>query len=87
MVSDYTRDFKIGRARSASSIRNQKYDLRLKLHDMKFNYHFITAILKSQNSVNSVSTNNLLIKLLVVKKPKQKGFYISFCIRNRNDAI
>ena len=22
-----------------------------------------------------------------VKKPKQKGFYISFCIRNRNDAI
>ena len=28
-----------------------KYDFRPKLHDTKFNYHFITAILKSQNSV------------------------------------
>ena len=28
-----------------------KYDFRPKLRDTKFNYHFITAILKSQNSV------------------------------------
>ena len=32
---------------------------RPKLHDTKFNYHFITSILKSQNLV---STNILLIK-------------------------
>ena len=31
---------------SASSIWNHKYDFRPKLHDTKFNYHFITAILK-----------------------------------------
>ena len=36
-----------------------KYDFRPKLNDTKFNYHFILAILKSQNLV---STNNLLIK-------------------------
>ena len=30
-----------------SSIWNHKYDLRPKFHDTKFNYHFITAILKS----------------------------------------
>ena len=35
----------------ASSIWNHKYDLRPKLHDTKFDYQFITAILKSQNSV------------------------------------
>ena len=32
---------------------------RPKLHDTKFNYHFINSILKSQNLV---STNILLIK-------------------------
>ena len=30
----------------ASSIWNHKYDLRPKLHDTKFDYQFITAILK-----------------------------------------
>ena len=45
--------FKIRGARSASSIRNHKYDFRPKLHDTKFNYHFITAILKSQNSIST----------------------------------
>ena len=49
-------DYKIGRAHSASSIWNHKYELRPKLHDMKFNYHFIKAILKTQNSVD----NNVL---------------------------
>ena len=42
-----------------TSAQHHKYDLRPKLHDMKFNYHFITAILKSQILV---STNILLIK-------------------------
>ena len=51
--------FQNQRARSASSIWNHKYDLRPKLHDTKFNYHFITSILKSQNLV---STNILLIE-------------------------
>ena len=37
----------------ASSIWNHKYDLRPKLHDTKFDYQFITAILKSQNSVST----------------------------------
>ena len=43
------RDFKIERARSASLIWNHKYDFRRKLHDPKFNYHFIRSILKSHN--------------------------------------
>ena len=43
----------------ASSIWNHKYDFTPKLHDTKFNYHFITSILKSQNLV---STNILLIE-------------------------
>ena len=42
-----------------SSIWNHKYDFRPKLHDTKFNYHFITSILKSQNLV---STNILLVE-------------------------
>ena len=37
---------------------NHKYDFRPKWHDTKFNYHFITTILKLQNSV---STNIYLI--------------------------
>ena len=47
MVRNHTRDFKIERAHSASSICNHKYDFRPKLHDLKFNCHFITSILKS----------------------------------------
>ena len=45
-------------ARTRDSIWNHECDIRPKLHDMKFNYHFITAILKSQNLV---STNIYLI--------------------------
>ena len=36
-----------------------KYDFRPKLHETKFNYHFITSILKSQKLV---STNILLVE-------------------------
>ena len=57
-VWNHARDFKIGLARGASSSWNDKYYFRPKLHDTKFNYHLITAILKSQNSL---STNILLI--------------------------
>ena len=42
-----THDFKIEQVHSASSIRNHKYDFRPKLHDTRFNHHFITSILKS----------------------------------------
>ena len=52
-------NFKIGRSHRSSSIWNHKYDFRPKLHDIKFNYHYITAILASQ--INSVSANILLI--------------------------
>ena len=45
-------------ARTRGSIWNHQYDIRPKLHDMKFNDHFITAILKSQNLF---STNIYLI--------------------------
>lgn len=47
LVWNHLRDFKTGRARSASTIWNHKYDFRSKLHDTTFNYHFITVILKS----------------------------------------
>ena len=43
----------------ASSNWKRKYDFTPKLHDTKFNYRFITAILKTQNSDN---TNLLLIR-------------------------
>ena len=43
---NHTRNFKIERARSARSIWNHKYDFRPKLLDTRFNYHFITSILK-----------------------------------------
>ena len=46
-----TRDFKIERARSTRFIWNHKYDFGQKLHDTKFNYHFITSILKSISSL------------------------------------
>ena len=49
LVWNHTRHFKIERTRSASSIWNHKYDLRPKLHDPKFNCHFIRSILKSHN--------------------------------------
>ena len=61
------RDFKVKQVYSKSLIWNQKYDFRAKLHDMKSNYHFISFILKLQNSVTqihvfSVSSNILFIQ-------------------------
>ena len=92
LVWNHTRDFKIGRASSASSTWNHKPDLRSKLHDTKFNYHFITAIF-SQNqyfidraagSLKSGSKKAFYIFYIVMKSKKD---YISFCIWNRNGAI
>ena len=51
---NHKRDFKTERARSASSIWNNKYDFRPKLHDPKFNYHFIRSILKSHNLIAQI---------------------------------
>ena len=52
-------DFKIGQARIATLIWNHKYEFRPKFGNTNFNYHFIRAILKSQNPV---STNIMLIQ-------------------------
>ena len=49
---NHTCDFKINRAHSASSIWNHKYDFRPKLHGTRFNYHFITSILKNKSFGN-----------------------------------
>ena len=46
---------------SASLIWNHKSDFGPKLHDTKFNYHFITAILKSQSII--VNINILFLSL------------------------
>ena len=54
---NHTRDFKIEEARSASSISNHKYDFRPKLHNTRFNYRFITSILKSPK----YRTSNILL--------------------------
>ena len=59
LIWNHTRDFKIERARSASSIWNHKYDFRRKLHDTKFNCHFIRSILKLYNFIA------LIFRLLV----------------------
>ena len=47
LVWNHMRYFKTGRARSASTIWNHKYDFIPKLHDTRFNYQLITAILKT----------------------------------------
>ena len=81
LVWNHTLDFKIERALRARSIWNHKYDFRPKLHDMKFNCHFIRSILKSHNFIA------LIFRLLVycpssrfVKKKKRnrKRLYVSF---------
>ena len=43
--------FQIEQARSTSLIWIHKYDFRPKLHDLKFNCHFIRYILKSHNLI------------------------------------
>ena len=45
-------EVQIGVNHTRGSIWKRKRDFRPKLHDIKFNYHFISAILKSQNLVS-----------------------------------
>ena len=76
----------IEHARSASSIWNLKYDFRPKLHDTKFNYHFIKSSFEI-SQFNSPNTVFLLVNCqyfidLVAsffrkKKQNPKCFYIS----------
>ena len=61
----------------ARSVWNHKYDFRPKLHDTKFNYHFIAPILKSQFFANfniHVSTSGNP----VFKTRNRKGCYINY---------
>ena len=70
-------DSKIGHVHSASLIWNHKYEFRPKFGNMKFNYHFIRAILKLQSSVS----NNIMLMLSqasrFVEKRSQEHFHIS----------
>ena len=76
------RDFKIERARSASSIWNHKYDFRPKLHDPKFNYHFIRSILKSHNLIAQIQElqdfGQCQYLLNQVAKFTKQGLFLSF---------
>ena len=75
LVCNRTRDFKIGRASSASSIWNHKSDLRSKLHDTKFNNHFITAIFSQyQYFIDQVAG--------LLKSGSKKAFYIFYIVIN-----
>lgn len=50
-------NFKIERARSASSVWDQKYDCRQKLHDTRFNYHFYLLHPFVNNTIFFVNIN------------------------------
>ena len=67
-------DFQIKWACSWSFIGNHKYEFRPRLHDTKFNYHFIESILKLQNSVVQIQDflvcANICTKLLWKKLQK-----------------
>ena len=49
-LTSSTRDFKIGQARLEVDFKSP---VQTKLHNTKFNYHFITATLKSQKSLST----------------------------------
>ena len=55
------------RAARVRRTRNHKYDFRSKLHDPKFNYHFITSILKSHNFM-ALNFRCWCIKVLLWRK-------------------
>ena len=57
LVWNHTRYFKIRWVHRESSIWYHKHDFKPKLHGMQFNYHFITAILKFQDSVSANIVN------------------------------
>ena len=84
LVWNHTSDFKIERAHSASSIWNHKYDFRPKLHDTKFNCHFIRSILKSHDfiALNFRFFVYCPSSWFVKKKRNQKRLYDSFSMQN-----
>ena len=88
----HTRDFKIGRVSSASSTWNHKSDLRSKLHDTKFNYHFITAIFsQNQYFIDRVAgslRNQKRITSHFVFETEMVRYRVKMVrFLNRNDAI
>ena len=75
---------------SASSIWNNMYDLRRKLYSTQSNYHFITAILKSQNSVRKNIFKDQVTSMLKSGNKKAKTMrFKPETVRfwNMNDAI
>ena len=68
---NHTRDLKIKRARSASSIWNHKYNIRPKLHDPKFNYPIIRSIF------NFTITAEIHARSLA-------NFYCQYAVRDMN---
>ena len=83
LVWNHTRDFKIEQARSASSIWNHKYDFRPKLHDPKFNYHFVKSIVESHCFI-ALRGVKLTYKSVAkeISKPPFKCFYSLLKIYN-----
>ena len=41
--------------------RNHRYDFRPKVHDPKFNYHFIRSILKSHNLIAKLPNGGFFV--------------------------
>ena len=62
LVWNHIHDFKIERRSSGSSIWNHQYDFRPKLHDTKFNYHFISSILPAICIGNSMICSGIYHK-------------------------
>ena len=84
LVWNHTCDFKIRWVHRKSSIWYHKHDFRPKFQDTKSNYNFITAILK----ISKLSDCQYLIDPVGGQmKVKSWCLKISFCVRNRNDAI
>ena len=81
LVWNRTSDFKIKRARRASSIWNHKFDFRPKLHDMKFNCHFIRFILKWHDFI-ALNFRFLVPVAGLLKKRNRKRLYVSFSMQN-----
>ena len=82
----YTHDF--GQVGSTSLIWNDKYDFRQKLHNVEFNYHFFTAILKSQNSVSWKDESGNAFTSHFVCEAEMMWFRTKMMwFKNRNDAI
>ena len=75
---------------SASSIWNNMYDFRRKLHSTQSNYHYITAILKSQSSVSTKYFMHQVTSILKSGNKKAKTMrFKPETVRfwNMNDAI